>query len=57
MTKSRAGIDKNLQNVVDDLAESPVNSHHAQQLGQKVRDRRLEDVNNQHKEVDMDPSH
>ncbi|MNF09455.1 hypothetical protein D3C80_2101260 [compost metagenome] len=57
MTKSRAGIDKNLQNVVDDLAESPVNSHNAQQLGQKVRDRRIEDANNHHKKVDMDPSH
>lgn len=57
MTKSRAGVDKNLQNVVDDLAESPVNSHHGQQLGQKARDRRIEDVNHHHKEIDMDPSH
>ncbi|MNO51671.1 hypothetical protein D3C76_420700 [compost metagenome] len=57
MTRSKAGIDKNLQNVVGDLEQSPVNSHHAQQLQQKVNDRRQEAKQNHQKEIDMDPSH
>jgi len=32
--------DKNLQNVVDDLERTPVNSHEAQQLNQQRNDRR-----------------
>ncbi len=38
-------VDKNLKNVVKDLDEAPVNSHHAQQLQQDVNDRRHEDKN------------
>ena len=36
--------DKNLRNVVDDLEETPVNSHHAQQMQQDTNDRRHADA-------------
>jgi len=49
--------DKNLGNVDDHLQQSPLNSHSAQQTRQKANDRRHRDVNNHHKETDMDPSH
>ncbi|WP_179016035.1 MULTISPECIES: hypothetical protein [unclassified Paenibacillus] len=51
------GRDKNLGNVADDLQQSAVNSHSAQQTQQKANDRRHRDVHNHHKETDMDPSH
>lgn len=38
--------DKNLQNVNKDLQDSPVNSHHAQQLQQNTNDRRHKDALN-----------
>lgn len=38
--------DKNLQNVVEELAQNPANSHHAQQLQQKTNDRRHKDALN-----------
>ncbi|WP_170143732.1 hypothetical protein [Paenibacillus flagellatus] len=45
MTKQKAA-DKNLQNVVKDLAQDPVNAHHAQQLQQDTNDRRHRDAIN-----------
>ncbi len=45
MTKQKAG-DKNLQNVVEDLQQSPVNSHQAQQIQQDTNDRRHKDALN-----------
>lgn len=45
MTKTKA-VDKNLQNVAKDLEQSPVNSHHAQQLQQDTNDRRHQDALN-----------
>lgn len=38
--------DKNLRNVVDDLEQSAVNAHHAQQLQQDTNDRRHMDAKN-----------
>lgn len=45
MTKRKA-VDKNMQNVVEDLAQNPVNSHQAQQLQQDTNDRRHQDALN-----------
>lgn len=45
MTKQRAA-DKNLQNVVDDLNQEPVNAHHANQLQQQKNDRQKQDRHN-----------
>jgi hypothetical protein len=45
MTKQRAA-DKNVQNVAEDLAQAPINSHHAQQLQQDTNDRRHQDALN-----------
>jgi hypothetical protein len=45
MTKAK-GIDKNLQNVVEDLKQDAVNGHQAQQLQQDVNDRRHQDALN-----------
>ena len=56
MTKAK-GVDKNLGNVVDQLEQSAVTSHSAQQMRQKANARRHRDVNHHHKETDMDPSH
>lgn len=42
MTKQNAE-DKNLQNVVEDLQQSPVNSQQAQQIQQDTNDRRHKD--------------
>lgn len=53
MTKQRA-VDKNLQNVVDDLNVTAVNAHHAQQLQQDAEDRRHVDKLN-HKKPDGRP--
>ncbi|WP_276357896.1 hypothetical protein [Cohnella caldifontis] len=44
--------DKNLSNVAEDLAQDPVNAHHAQQLGQKSNDRRHKDAINHDDPVD-----
>ncbi|MET1175988.1 hypothetical protein [Paenibacillus amylolyticus] len=57
MTKAKAGVDKNLQNVVDDLEQPAVNSHHAQQIQQDINDRRHQDALNHDKMEDRDPSH
>ncbi|MBB6670186.1 hypothetical protein [Cohnella nanjingensis] len=46
MANDNGMADKNLSNVVEDLAEAPVNAHHAQQLQQKHNDRRHQDALN-----------
>ncbi|MCS7460031.1 hypothetical protein N0M98_07730 [Paenibacillus doosanensis] len=46
MTKNKSSVDKNLQNVVKDLDQTAVNSHHAQQLQQQTNDRRHQDALN-----------
>ncbi|WP_123042733.1 hypothetical protein [Cohnella candidum] len=40
MSNANGMADKNLSNVVEDLAKSPVNSHQAQQQQQDSNDRR-----------------
>jgi hypothetical protein len=45
--------DKNLSNVVEDLQESPVNSHQAQQNQQQTNDRRHQDSLNHDKTTDQ----
>jgi hypothetical protein len=45
--------DKNLKNVVKELAQDPVNSHHAQQLQQDKNDRRHQDALNHDQPVDL----
>ncbi|MDU4695675.1 MULTISPECIES: hypothetical protein [Paenibacillus] len=57
MARSKSGIDKNLTNVVEDLDRTPVNAQQAQQMQQKVNDRRHRDINNRDNNKDMDPSH
>ncbi|WJH26983.1 hypothetical protein N6H13_16480 [Paenibacillus sp. CC-CFT742] len=57
MSKAQPGIDKNLQNVVADLEQPAVNSHHAQQIQQDTNDRRHQDSLNHDKTEDMNPSH
>ncbi|UJF33298.1 hypothetical protein [Paenibacillus hexagrammi] len=42
--------DKNLQNVVKDLEQRPVNSHHAQQVQQQTNDHRHQDALNHDEE-------
>jgi hypothetical protein len=46
MSKAKGGLDKNLSNVVEDLAVTPVNSHQAQQIQQDTNDRRHQDALN-----------
>ena len=46
MTKAKGAMDKNLSNVVDDLNQTAVNSHQAQQLQQDRNDRRHQDALN-----------
>lgn len=53
LSKAKGSLDKNLSNVIDDLAETPVNAHHAQQLQQDVNDRRHQDEINHDQPVDM----
>ncbi|HFL3236676.1 TPA: hypothetical protein ACG3KH_004112 [Clostridioides difficile] len=57
MSKAKAGVDKNLQNVAADLEQTVVNSHHAQQIQQDTNDRRHQDSLNHDKTEDMDTSH
>jgi len=45
--------DKNLSNVVDELAQNPVNAHHAQQLQQQTNDRRHQDALNHDHQTDL----
>lgn len=57
MARSKSGIDKNLTNVVEDLDLTPVNAHHAQQMQQKVNDRRHVNMEHRDHNKDMDPTH
>lgn len=54
VTKAKDGLDKNLSNVVKDLEQAPVNSHHAQQLQQEHNDRRHQDALNHDKPTDLE---
>ncbi|MCM3750346.1 hypothetical protein M3223_23865 [Paenibacillus pasadenensis] len=56
MTKNKSAVDKNLQNVVDDLEQEPVNAHHANQLQRQTEDRRHQD-NLNHKKHETDLNH
>jgi len=47
-------VDKNLRKVVRDLEQTPVNSHHAQQLQQDKNDRRHQDALNHDAPVDQE---
>ncbi|WP_435168201.1 hypothetical protein [Paenibacillus glycanilyticus] len=53
MTKAKGSLDKNLSNVIDDLAQTPVNSHQAQQLNQDANDRRHQDGLNHDQPTDL----
>jgi len=45
--------DKNLSNVVEELAQEPVNSHQAQQQQQQKNDRRHQDALNHDHTTDL----
>lgn len=53
LSDSNGFTDKNLSNVVEDLAQTPVNSHQAQQIQQDKNDRRHQDVLNHDKSTDL----
>jgi hypothetical protein len=53
MADDNGMADKNLSNVAEDLEQTPVNSHHAQQLQQKTNDRRHQDALNHDQPVDL----
>ncbi|WP_372339184.1 hypothetical protein [Cohnella sp. WQ 127256] len=53
MSDSNGFTDKNLSNVVEDLAQTPVNSHQAQQIQQDKNDRRHQDALNHDKSTDL----
>lgn len=53
LSDSNGFADKNLSNVAEDLAESPVNSHQAQQNQQDKNDRRHQDALNHDKTTDL----
>lgn len=54
MSKAKGTADKNLSNVVEDLAQTPVNSHQAQQMQQQSNDRRHQDALNHDETPDME---
>lgn len=54
MSKAKSSMDKNLSNVVDDLEQTPVNSHQAQQLQQDTNDRRHQDALNHDNTTDLE---
>ncbi|PLT43618.1 hypothetical protein B8V81_2049 [Paenibacillus pasadenensis] len=54
MTKNKSAVDKNLQNVVKDLEQEPVNAHQANQLQRQTEDRRHQDHLNHENETDLD---
>ncbi|CAM3915217.1 hypothetical protein COLU111180_14220 [Cohnella lubricantis] len=54
MSKPKGNMDKNLSNVVEDLAQNPVNSHQAQQVQQQTNDRRHQDALNHDETPDME---
>ena len=47
-------VDKNLRNVVEQLEQTPANSHQAQQLQQDKNDRRHQDALNHDAPVDQE---
>jgi hypothetical protein len=51
MTRNKSAVDKNLQNVADDLAAPIVTSHQAQQHQQQTNDRRHQDALNHDKPI------
>lgn len=51
MTKAKAGIDKNLQNVVKELEKPDLDAHGNQQLNQKHMDQRHMDMLHNHKKA------
>ncbi|MFC5402260.1 hypothetical protein [Cohnella soli] len=53
MSDSNGFADKNLSNVAEDLEQTPVNAHHAQQLQQKTNDRRHQDALNHDESADL----
>ncbi|BBI30700.1 hypothetical protein [Cohnella abietis] len=53
MSHSSGSEDKNLSNVVEELEQSPVNSHQAQQVQQKKNDRRHQDALNHDHSTDL----
>ena len=53
MANTNGTVDKNLSNVADQLAQTPVNGHHAQQLQQDKNDRRHQDALNHDAPVDQ----
>lgn len=53
MTKAKNGVDKNLSNVVEQLENNPVNSHHAQQIQQDRNDRRNQAAMNHEDPTDL----
>ncbi|WP_158602454.1 hypothetical protein [Cohnella endophytica] len=53
MSDSNGMNDKNLSNVAEDLEQTPVNSHQAQQLQQKTNDRRHQDALNHDNSTDL----
>lgn len=57
MTKAKNGVDKNLSNVVEDLDQTRVNSHHSQQIQQDTNDRRHQDALNHDKTTDLTHQH
>lgn len=54
MSDSNGMVDKNLSNVVEDLEQTPVNSHQAQQLQQQTNDRRHQDALNHDNTTDLE---
>ncbi|WP_186438553.1 hypothetical protein [Cohnella terricola] len=54
MSDSNGFPDKNLSNVVEDLAQEPVNSHQAQQQRQQKNDRRHQDALNHDHTTDLE---
>ncbi|WP_239618948.1 hypothetical protein [Cohnella mopanensis] len=53
MSDSNGLVDKNLSNVVEELAQEPVNSHQAQQIQQDKNDRRHQDALNHDDSTDL----
>jgi hypothetical protein len=53
LSNAKGFSDKNLSNVVDELAQNPVNSHQAQQVQQQKNDHRHQDALNHDKPTDL----
>ncbi|CAH0122710.1 MULTISPECIES: hypothetical protein [unclassified Paenibacillus] len=57
MPKANKHADKNLRNVVEELNETPVTSHQAQQFQQDANDRRHQDALNHDEPTDLQHPH